>query len=298
MARSRPKFSRVIESFEASATRGFSRSDLVSSFESNRLDWGLPSRMSAAAFLERLLQETKMSEVTLKCTRYDDLIRYAWGADTPPIHLALSIKRGAYCSHATAMYAHGLGGDANTLFINNEQSEKPAFDSELTQEAIDRAFRNKQRTSRLVYRYRDAKITVLSGKHTDRLGVERLKMPSGEEVEATSLERTLVDISVRPIYAGGVPAVLEAFRRARGRISTDTLLRVLKKLKHAYPYHQAIGFYMRRGGYPEGDQRRLKALGIPFHFYLGHGLKPLEFDPEFKIYFPMSLNSSDSRRQQ
>ncbi len=84
--------------------------------------------------------------------------------------IQLSIKRGAYCSHATAMYVHGLGGDANTLFINSEQSEKPVFDSELTQEAIDRAFRNRQRTSKLVYRYRNTSIAVLSGKHTHRLG--------------------------------------------------------------------------------------------------------------------------------
>jgi hypothetical protein len=60
--------------------------------------------MSAAAFIGRLLQETKMTEVILKSTHYNDLVRYSWGVDTAPIHLALSIKRGAYCSHATAMY--------------------------------------------------------------------------------------------------------------------------------------------------------------------------------------------------
>jgi hypothetical protein len=248
-----------------------------------------------ATFIDLLLKETKMAQVTLRSSDYDDIVRYVWGKETVPIMLALSIKRAAYCSHGTAMYLHGLGGHEQTIFVNSEQSAKDPSDLDLTQEAIDRAFRNRQRTSKLVYRYRTARITVLNGKHTGRLGVERLKMPSGEEVDATSLERTLVDIVVRPAYAGGVSSVIEAFGRAHGRISTEAVLRLLKKLNHAYPYHQAIGFYMKRSGYSEADLQRLKAMGTPFHFYVGHGLKPLDFDPDFKVYFPKSLNASHSR---
>jgi hypothetical protein len=79
----------------------------------------------------------------------------------------------------------------------------------------DCAFRNAQRQSKLVYKYRNATIVVLSGKNSGRLEVGRGRTPSGEEVEVTSIERTLIDIAVRPAYAGGIAEVLEGFRKAQ-----------------------------------------------------------------------------------
>src|SRR5882672_4945604 len=47
------------------------------------------------------------------------------------------------------------------------------------------------------------RIVLLSGKHTGRLGVTKTLGPQGEQLELTDLERTLIDIAVRPTYAGG-----------------------------------------------------------------------------------------------
>ena len=80
---------------------------------------------------------------------------------------------------------------------------------------------NPQRQSRLIYTVFNSRITVLSGKHTARLEVDQTKSSSGEIVPVTSLERTLIDVAVRPAYAGGVSSVLRAFELARKRISTQ-----------------------------------------------------------------------------
>jgi hypothetical protein len=68
-----------------------------------------------------------------------------------------------------------FGGDGKSIFVNKEQAEKPRYSNTLSQEAIHRAFRRPQRRSQMFYEYLDTTITLLSRKHTGRLGVEKCK---------------------------------------------------------------------------------------------------------------------------
>ena len=58
---------------------------------------------------------------------------------------------------------------------------------------------------------------MLSGKHTNDLEVQKALLSNGAKVRVTSVERTFIDITVRPTYAGGVHQVLESYRRAKGK---------------------------------------------------------------------------------
>ena len=116
----------------------------------------------------------------------------------------------------------------------------------MVQENIHRAFVGKQRQSNLIYEFEEYKITVINGKSTNRLEVVPIVSADSEVLETTKLERTLIDIAVRPSYAGGVFEVLEVYKRAKNNASISVIITTLKKLNYLYPYHQIIGFYMER----------------------------------------------------
>jgi hypothetical protein len=175
------------------------------------------------------------------------------------------------------------------LCVNYEQSGKPKPSGGLTQEALNRAFRGKQRQSAFTFQYEDCHIVVLSGKHTGGLEVREIPLATGTKVRVTTLERTLIDATVRPGYAGDVASVLEAYRRAHGQFSVPKLVDTLKELDHVYPFHQAIGFYMERAGFVAKQLALLKALGTNWDFYLAHGLRNPVFNREWRIHHPKNL---------
>jgi len=290
MPKSKIDISRLTKYLENHADQVFALSDLEFLSREHSDEWNLPSSMTLKAFVRMLFKKTQIRELRLHSPHYSSLLRYTVQSNVSPISVALSVmKKDAFFSHASAMWIHGLGKDHRNIFVNKEQSEKDSNSASLSQEAIHRAFRNKQRRSKLFYKYEENTITVLSGKHTGRSGVGSATAPSGHKVDVTSLERTLIDITVRPGYAGDVPAVLEAYRLAKDRISVSKLMALLRRLDYTYPYHQSIGFYLKRAGYPERDQILAKREHSEFDFYLSHNLKDPDFDPEWRVFFPRNL---------
>jgi hypothetical protein len=188
------------------------------------------------------------------------------------------------------MFLHGLTEQiSTTIYVNQEQSPKPEPSGRLSQESVDLAFSRTQRESTLAYSFDHHKALILSGKHTADLEVGSIAGPEGELLRATKLERTLIDIVVRPVYAGGVYQVLEAYKAARDKVSVNVLVATLKKLNYFYPYHQAIGFYMQRAGYDEKRWSRLRNLGLNIDFYLAHGMKDREHNQFWRLYHPKGL---------
>lgn len=254
----------------------------------HRQFWRLAQNTTTADFI-RFLSSNGLQEARLDSQAYAPVVRYIWRAATP-FEVALSIKPGSYLSHGTAIFLHNLTNEIpRTIYVNQEQSPKPTPRGALTQEGIGRAFRNQQRVSKLAYTYSNSQIVVIAGKNTSQLEVGQLDGSAGEKLAVTKLERTLIDSTVRPAYAGGVFHVLEAYAAAKSVLSVNVLLATLKRLEYVYPYHQAIGFYMQRAGYEESRWRRVQELGVKYDFYLAHGLHEPEYDPTWRLFYPKGL---------
>jgi len=186
------------------------------------------------------------------------------------------------------MYFHGLTDQIpKSIYLNFEQPPKNFLPGELEQNRIDQAFARPMRVSNNVATYEELRIFLLNGMYTGNFGVVDIEGPEGEKVATTSLERTLIDITVRPAYSGGVFEVLKAYKAAQGQFSVNKLSAMLKTLGYTYPYHQAIGFYLERAGYKQKLAELLKQkFEIKYDFHLTHQMKDPEYSESWRLYYP------------
>lgn len=281
--------SQIVSFFENFPRKAFTEQEFFKIFLQRRDEWRIAVNTTNEQFLRFMLENTALRQVSIFPVDWNSnlrtALRYVWG-NASPYALAATIEPGAYLSHGTAVLLHGLTDQLpHTIYVNREQTSGGRSYDKLTQKAIDQAFSHKPRTSNALFTYEESQIVLLHGKNTGRLEVGTLEF-NREQLPVTKLERTLIDITVRPIYGGGVYQVLEAYRNAKDRISTATLVATLAKLEFVYPYQQAIGFYMQKAGYAAKALDRLKALGMPFDFYLAHDIRERAFDSEWRLFYP------------
>jgi predicted transcriptional regulator of viral defense system len=276
----------IFKTLNECSTKVFTKRSLDNILEKNRDFWRLSQSLSGQAFIDFLSTRGQLTKEIFTSEEYGTKARYCW-SDVSDYQLALSLFPEAYLSHFTAVYLHGLTDQIpQVIYINKEQSPKPKPHSELNQSAIDRAFANRPRTSKYIFSFRKNQLCCLSGKSTKKLEVGELATEDQQLLRVTKIERTLIDIAVRPEYAGGVYEILSAYRAAKGRISSNVLLATLKQLDYVYPYHQAIGFYMSRAGYPQNTVQLFREFGFQYDFYLTHKMPEMDYDPEWHLHIP------------
>ncbi|MEX0998705.1 MAG: hypothetical protein WD000_01905 [Thermodesulfobacteriota bacterium] len=287
-----PKLKKYLKGITPTA---FNQLTLKAFFDDLKKNHTIPSELNYENFIIILtkmgkIDPTKIKYVGTANSEREEFTRFAFNSPSA-FSIGLSLRSKSYLSHNSALYIHGLIDKLpEEMCINKEQSKKKDLnDSTLTQESIRRAYKNKARQSQYIWKWKTHKFIFLNGKNTGDYGVIDLKLDNGEKIRTTDLERTLIDIVVRPIYSGGVKQLIEIYSRAKEQASANKIIRTLQKLNHKYPYHQSIGFLMNHAGYDKKEIDKLRDMGIQYDFYLDYHMKDMEYDSDWKLYYPKGL---------
>jgi hypothetical protein len=281
----------IVKYFDSLSKPIFETSEIDTILRLQRESWRLEQATTTRKFIDFLTQNTPLKPARFAFP-YRPVVKYTWG-DVPLYALLLSLRPGAYLTHSTAMYFHRLTDQApKVINLNVEQTPKRHYaSSELTQDSIDLAFENPTRMSHNVAEYGGHEIRMLNGLHTGNVGVTEMPGPEGETLRITDVERTLIDIAVRPEYSGGVSNVVEAYRRAADKVSIKRLTGHLKSINYIYPYHQAIGFYLAKAGsYRTSQIGLLRKFEISHDFYLAHQIRERDYSSEWRLFYPKGLD--------
>jgi len=271
--------------FEDNHTRIYTYDDISAILNNNKKFWRLPVSIQISAFTDLLVKNTKLQRCSFEFPART-IHRLTWG-NVDVYDLVFSLEKEAYFSHYTALFMQGLTDQIpKKIYLTHEQPKKETKESNLLQSDINNAFSKAQRTSKNIARFKEYNICLLNGQFTDKLGVSEVETEKTNRF-VTGLERTLIDITVRPVYSGGINEVLTAFSRASKIVSVNKLAAMLKKLNYVYPYHQAIGFYMRKTGmYTDQQLQLLKKFEYSYDFYLTHQMEDPDYSEEWKLYYP------------
>lgn len=225
MNRSRIQIARpdIIRYFDNHSTKVLHHADLARILNEQRTFWRLTLDTTTATFIRFLIESGRLSQFEFPFSKpYKKKTVYAWG-QVPFYEVVLGISSKCYFSHYSAVKIHGLTEQTpKTFYINEEQRLESWLAGKLTQKTIDAAFRRPVRVTNRVADTAEFRVVFLNGKNTGNLGVVEEEYSGAEQfghIRVTNIERTLIDITVRPIYSGGVSEVLKAFEAARTVIS-------------------------------------------------------------------------------
>jgi len=283
----------IVKLFNEHPTKVWRQSDIAKILTEHREFWRLAQSTTTTEFIKFLTTSASLSQIVFPFQKpYPREIRYLWG-DVRLQDVMLTLKPHCHFSHYTAVQMHGLTEQVpKTTYLNFEQPLPSNSTGELNQKSIDAAFKRRVRTTNYVAETEQFRVCLLNGKNTGYLGVEehevRTEGRPGRN-RLTSIERTLIDIAVRPVYSGGVFEVLKAYRLARDKISVNKLAAMLHQLKFIYPYHQVVGFYLDRAGFKSTLLDLLRRFPMKFDFYLEHQMKQTEYVQAWRLHVPQGF---------
>jgi predicted transcriptional regulator of viral defense system len=268
--------------------KAYTTFDLTKIFQNKREEWNIADYRNQYHFMKFLEDANILKNIKLKHQSTATIKQIYEEPNASLFNIALTIKKDGYLSNYTAMQIHQLTLQIpKSIYVSYNKGHSYPInpnDIELEQSSIDSAFSKAQRITSESYKSEIDNTRfyfIQKGYIENNVGIT-----SENGYSYTDLERTLIDIAIRPAYSGGVFEVLEAYEIAREKVDIFKINEYLLKLNYIYPYHQLIGFYMTKAGYDQKIIDDIFKKNITYNFYLTYNMSNKEFDSKWKIFYP------------
>jgi predicted transcriptional regulator of viral defense system len=286
----------IIKYFDKNPRSVFKKLELSNIFDVKHGYWRLASSMRIDDFIKEL-KKTSFFEEHIFSFPSKNITIYTWKELSPYLTLS-ELKPQSYFCYYTAMYLHNLTEQLpKEYYVSGLRAssikKRPNQKIELIpQEAIKKAFSKKKGGSQNIAIHKNFRVYLLESSYAENIGIIKTKIEnSSDVVSVTDIERTLIDITVRPFYSGGVHEVLKAYCLGAEKLSVNKLSSYLLKLDYVYPYHQLVGFYLEKTGLiSEKKLEKLeKRFSIKKEMYASYGEKELLYSERWKVHYPKSM---------
>lgn len=269
--------------------KAYTTFDISNIFENNREHWKIAGYRNSNHFIKFLEESNILKMIKLKHQTTGAIKKILIEPNANYFNIGLTIKKDGYLSNYTAMQIHNLTLQIpKSIYVSHTKVENrnPLKNNNinLSQDSIDKAFAKPQRITSEVYKSEIDNYRLLfiqKGYTENNIGII-----NNNGIRYTDLERTLIDIAIRPAYSGGVFEVLEAFINARKDVDINKLNGYLSELDYIYPFHQLIGFYMEKADYDSEKISILFNQVSEYKFYLTYNMSNKEYDARWKMYYP------------
>lgn len=286
--------SQIASFFEKHPFKAYTTHDIQRIFDSERDQWRIAGYRNYKHFIT-FLNDRKILLLDVQNheahTSEKQILRKRAATH---FHVGLTVKKNGYLSYYSAMQLHQLTLQLpKTVYVSEEKYEDiyalNPKDVVLEQDAVDSAFSKPQRVATESYKstFDGFRYVYLQRKHTSiNIGISKR-----QDLAVTDLERTLIDIAVRPVYSGGAFEVLKAYKSAKPNIDVAKLNEYLIQLDYIYPYHQLIGFYLDLIGFPNKDLKNFLDRKTNINFYQTYNLSNKQLNKKWGIYHPTGIEA-------
>jgi len=282
----------IVKTF-AAGPRVLHAYEIARIFNEQRSFWRLTQSTSLATFILFLQEKADLRPVRFPFPNRE-VSGFTWG-EVPLLETLLGLVSDSYYSHYTALTIHGLTEQTpKTIYLSHERpsTSTVAPSGPFEQAAIDAAFQRPPRASKnqVELPQEGLRIVLLEGTYQAGAGITHGEVNMGGDrplqLRYTGLERTMIDIIVRPFYAGGVFEVAKAFENARDQLSVNAMAAMLKRMSYGYPYHQCVGFYLERAGYKSSLVDLFRNQPMERDFYLTHDMGRTSYVSKWRLHVP------------
>jgi predicted transcriptional regulator of viral defense system len=272
--------------------KAYTTNDIQELFESQREKWRIAQYRNYKHFIT-FLSNSKILILDIQNHESHNSEKQILRKKTcTPFDVSLIVKKDGYLCNYSAMQIHQLTLQIPKTVYVSEDKYAPYYEKnhiKLEQDSVDKAFSKPQRISKESYKseYDGFRYVYLQKKHNSRnVGITTI-----DNLAVTDLERTLIDIAVRPAYSGGAFQILEAFNNAKEKVNINTLNNYIEKLDYIYPYHQLIGFYLDLAGFPDTALKLFLQKKTHIKFYQTYNLTNKKLNEKWGIYYPTGLEA-------